>query len=391
MSEEINNKNFKRNYDALRRAATEKYPNFFATGVDSKVETWLNFWAEHDDFSPADAQDRVCDLEDIYQQRFSDKEKNEIPLYPPLDSSEIKNRREIMNDSVRAVRQRKLQLGHRLPGMDANEEEILQTALERIRREREESDSEYAMNKENRHTTKKTHLSENEAPVLTDEQQWLIGLEENTKQNYFQWCSKNNLLCVRKNWSLYQAALAQNSPGCQNNNVETPAGTNSQLTSQQDTDHNREFLASVGWSPEEIDSIDDSQAAKVYAEELDRQVLNSPHFNNSGPKYSRVEVRPAQGRFRAEVLRNWGDACAITGQKLVVEACHIIAHAEGGASTIENGIALAVDLHRLLDAGHLLIVDETVLMSDEARCEKRYADLHNKKLRTPRKAIMYRS
>ena len=88
-----------------------------------------------------------------------------------------------------------------------------------------------------------------------------------------------------------------------------------------------------------------------------------------------MEIRPAQGRFRREVMSNWENQCAITGIRLALEAAHIVSHARGGNASVENGICLTADLHTLLDSRHLLIFDDITHLSDEAKDELRYATL----------------
>lgn len=387
MSDKIDDELFERNYDALLIALSKQYPTMIARGVNVHLTGWLRYWAEHNRFNAADANEKVCELEEYYRTNFVVEAPPEPPRNKPLD---IKELREAMNDRNEQERLRMLQLGNRVPLMDADEEAIWQAVEERRRFEKEESDRGYAIEKASRDFSKVALRPNNLPPPPTSERLWLSNLPEDIRKDFAHWCIRNSLRPERKNWSLYVEAMRQPSSDWKGKSVVASADTNDQLTSQQDSINKREFLASAGWSDEEISDIDDSQTGREYDDEFARQALNSPHYDGLNTKYSRIRVRPAQGRFRAEVLRNWGDACAITGQKLVVEACHIIAHAEGGASTIENGVALAVDLHRLLDSGHLLLVDGKVLMSDEARRERRYADLHDNELRTPCKPVMFR-
>lgn len=387
MSEQIDNELFKEKFDALLTALSKQYPTMIASGVNAHLTGWLRYWAAHNSFNASDADNKVCELEQYDLNDFVVEVPPESPRNKPLDIIEL---RETMNDRNEATRLRMLKLGNRVPFMDADEEAIWQAVEERRRYEKEESDRGYAIVKASRDLPKAALRPIDIAPPPTSEQLWLSKLPEDIKKDFAHWCTRNRLLPVSKNWSLYDEAMSQKSSDWEDKSDVAPNAKNNELTLQQDAIKNRDFLAAAGWSDEEISSIDDRQTAKECDEELARQALNSPHYDGSNTKYSRIKVRPAQGRFRSEVLRNWGGACAITGQKLAIEACHIIAHAEGGASTIENGVALAVDLHRLLDSGHLHLVDGKVLMSDEAKCEPRYAALHENELRTPCKPVMFR-
>ncbi|EOF5565249.1 HNH endonuclease [Salmonella enterica] len=151
----------------------------------------------------------------------------------------------------------------------------------------------------------------------------------------------------------------------------------------------RKKLLSVGWSAEEIDNLGNGQLYSEYKAELARQRLDTPHFEKQEIKYTRVKIRPAQGVFRARVMTNWDNRCAITGTGLALEAAHIISHASGGAPTVENGLCLAADLHTLMDRGHLLIDGNVVRLSDEAKEEPRYSGLDGTVLRNPRRPVVF--
>ncbi|EAA7393342.1 HNH endonuclease [Salmonella enterica] len=151
----------------------------------------------------------------------------------------------------------------------------------------------------------------------------------------------------------------------------------------------RKKLLSVGWSAEEIDNLGNGQLYSEYKAELARQRLDIPHFEKQEIKYTRVKIRPAQGVFRARVMTNWDNRCAITGIGLALEAAHIISHASGGTPTVENGLCLAADLHTLMDRGHLLIDGNVVRLSDEAKEEPRYSGLDGTVLRKPRQPVVF--
>ena len=80
------------------------------------------------------------------------------------------------------------------------------------------------------------------------------------------------------------------------------------------------------------------------------------------PSYENVcrLSRPDQAQFRAEIIRTYGEQCAISGctVKEVLDACHIQPHEAGGPATASNGILLRRDLHRLFDLG-LIALDPT--------------------------------
>lgn len=72
-----------------------------------------------------------------------------------------------------------------------------------------------------------------------------------------------------------------------------------------------------------------------------------------------IRVRRGQAKFRADLIGAYGSQCAVTGTRVVelLEAAHIIPHAQGTNYRISNGLLLRADVHTLYDL-HLLSVDE---------------------------------
>jgi hypothetical protein len=91
-----------------------------------------------------------------------------------------------------------------------------------------------------------------------------------------------------------------------------------------------------------------------------------------------VIARPQQGRFRRDILAASGCRCAITGEELpdVLEAAHLIPVEEGGSDLPGNGLCLRVDIHRLIDAGHIRVRPNGKLeFSEQMDNAVSYADL----------------
>lgn len=74
-----------------------------------------------------------------------------------------------------------------------------------------------------------------------------------------------------------------------------------------------------------------------------------------------VRVRQAQDRFRALLLANQANCCALCGLEVVevLDAAHLVAHSEGGRATLDNGRLLCANHHRAFDGG-LLRFDPTL-------------------------------
>lgn len=89
-------------------------------------------------------------------------------------------------------------------------------------------------------------------------------------------------------------------------------------------------------------------------------------------------VRAGQAKFRENLLRLYGESCAITGwgPAAVLEAAHILWHFKSGVNDTGNGILLRSDLHTLFDEGLLRIDPERlVVVLDPSLEGTRYWDL----------------
>jgi hypothetical protein len=98
-------------------------------------------------------------------------------------------------------------------------------------------------------------------------------------------------------------------------------------------------------------------------------------------RLAKVTQRPAQAKFRRDVLGKCGGKCVISGETLpeVLKACHIIEVKDKGSDQPSNGLCLRSDLHDLLDSSHLRIgPDGALVLSDKARSSPGYKDLPEK-------------
>ena len=84
--------------------------------------------------------------------------------------------------------------------------------------------------------------------------------------------------------------------------------------------------------------------------------------------------RLGQGTFSLAVRDAYRGACAVTGEHSspVLEAAHIIPFANGGTHSVDNGLLLRSDLHRLYDRGYVTVTPElNFLVGDRLREEFR--------------------
>lgn len=77
------------------------------------------------------------------------------------------------------------------------------------------------------------------------------------------------------------------------------------------------------------------------------------------PEYL-VKARLGQGAFRVLVTDAYQRRCAITGERTlpVLEAAHIKPYASLGPNSVQNGLLLRSDLHRLYDIGYLTVTPD---------------------------------
>lgn len=71
-------------------------------------------------------------------------------------------------------------------------------------------------------------------------------------------------------------------------------------------------------------------------------------------------VRKGQSRFRKALHTLYGSRCAFTGtdEETVLEACHIISHAETGDNSLDNGLLLRSDIHVLFDENLVTLAND---------------------------------
>lgn len=76
-------------------------------------------------------------------------------------------------------------------------------------------------------------------------------------------------------------------------------------------------------------------------------------------RLAEVKVRRGQAEFRQNLLAAYGRRCAVTGSAVIelLEAAHIVPHAEETNYRVTNGLLLRADIHTLYDV-QLLSVDE---------------------------------
>ncbi|HSH58561.1 MAG TPA: HNH endonuclease [Acidimicrobiales bacterium] len=98
-----------------------------------------------------------------------------------------------------------------------------------------------------------------------------------------------------------------------------------------------------------------------------------------------VTQRLGQQQFRADVLRAYEGACAISGcrEPSALQAAHIMPVASGGKHSISNSILLRADLHNLFDFGLIVISAQMKVEISSQISDRIYRRLAGRDLATP--------
>lgn len=100
-----------------------------------------------------------------------------------------------------------------------------------------------------------------------------------------------------------------------------------------------------------------------------------------------IRVRRGQAKFRTDLIGAYGGQCAVTGTRVeeLLEAAHIVPHAQGTNYRVSNGLLLRADIHTLYDL-HLLSVDDRYRVHLSKRLiltdYRNYHDVHLRSLPT---------
>lgn len=116
----------------------------------------------------------------------------------------------------------------------------------------------------------------------------------------------------------------------------------------------------------------------------------------ASPRYGTpalVTPRLGQGTFRVAVSEAYGWGCAMSSEhsRPALDAAHIRPYAQDGPHTVENGLLLRADIHRLFDKGYITVTPELhVEVSRRLREDysngKTYYPLHGQTLHGPTSA-----
>ncbi|MEE3663226.1 HNH endonuclease [Brenneria sp. g21c3] len=120
--------------------------------------------------------------------------------------------------------------------------------------------------------------------------------------------------------------------------------------------------------------------------EINNNYSYSEEADNDNNEYEiqRRRTRKGQLLLKRKLLEVYGASCSITGCETieVLEAAHIISHAESGINHSENALLLRADIHILFDRNLLKIDPENFkIILDDSLKNTEYWNLNGKKLR----------
>jgi putative restriction endonuclease len=116
----------------------------------------------------------------------------------------------------------------------------------------------------------------------------------------------------------------------------------------------------IAGSPMIVNPVTD--VFRKHFEALGFQLINSPEVEAESAterqrRLADVWERPGQAKFRRAVFEMFGARCLVTGCEtlMALEAAHVLPVSGGGCDEGWNGIPLRADLHRLFDAGAIVL------------------------------------
>lgn len=105
------------------------------------------------------------------------------------------------------------------------------------------------------------------------------------------------------------------------------------------------------------------QARAGRLQPLPRVAMVAEGRAGDGPRFGTPQLvmpRLGQGTFRISVTQAYRGACAVTGEHSLpaLEAAHIKPYTAEGPHSVNNGLLLRADVHRLFDGGFVTVTPE---------------------------------
>ena len=131
--------------------------------------------------------------------------------------------------------------------------------------------------------------------------------------------------------------------------------------------------------------LDESEENKV---PVDESIFDPDSAKDAREKtLVSIRIRKGQPKFRKQLLKAFGEKCAITGCRAVeaLEAAHILPYKGSEWNHASNGILLRADIHTLFDLGLIHVDSEnlTVTLANDV-IDPEYRSLHSMKVSEPK-------
>ena len=133
--------------------------------------------------------------------------------------------------------------------------------------------------------------------------------------------------------------------------------------------------------------------SSIFTDSKATLALNDGYFDPNGIEDARSRTlglivrRRGQPAFRKELLKAYGEMCAVTAfdSEHALEACHIMPYQGPDTNHVTNGLLLRSDIHTLFDFGMIAVdtTNMTLILSTGLRLSS-YEDLSGKPLALPR-------
>jgi putative restriction endonuclease len=142
-------------------------------------------------------------------------------------------------------------------------------------------------------------------------------------------------------------------------------------------------------------------AASVTAQELIAAVESSSRANTTWQVREQLRTpvafreglarfRLGQGTFALSLFDAYESRCVVSGERTrpVLEAAHILPVEKGGGHSLDNGLVLRVDIHKLFDKGYVTVTPKGQFLVSNAlkndwRNGRIYYELHGQRVRDP--------
>jgi hypothetical protein len=102
------------------------------------------------------------------------------------------------------------------------------------------------------------------------------------------------------------------------------------------------------------------------------EAIDNLKMSASGHRNSKTRVRLGQSKFRKEMLKQFGDMCALSGLSHIrgLDAAHLYSYADLGEHHYNGGLLLRKDLHKLFDLGLIVVEPSTMTIRLSASLQK---------------------